>query len=128
MVVVFAELSNGSFKKAAFEAVSYASNVAASMGTQVCAVVLGEAADVAVLGNYGASKVTHVTDSRLNHLEAKAYANALSTIATQENAEVIVFSNTITAKAVAPRVAARLKAGLVAGAISRPDTSNGFVR
>ena len=54
MVVVFAELSNGSFKKAAFEAVSYASNVAASMGTQVCAVVLGEAADVAVLGNYGA--------------------------------------------------------------------------
>jgi electron transfer flavoprotein alpha subunit len=127
MVVVFAELSNGSFKKAAFEAVSYASNVAASMGTQVCAVVFGEAADVAVLGNYGASKVTHVTDSRLNHLEAKAYANALSTIATQENAEVIVFSNTITAKAVAPRVAARLKAGLVAGAISRPDTSNGFV-
>ena len=127
MVVVFAELSNGSFKKAAFEAVSYASNVAASMGTQVCAVVLGEAADVAILGNYGASKIVQVLDARLNHLEAKAYAKAISDIAAQENAQVVVFSNNITAKAVAPRVAARLKAGLVAGAISLPDTSNGFV-
>ncbi len=127
MVVVFAELSNGSFKKAAFEAVSYASKVAASMGTQVCAVVLGEASDVTVLGNYGASKIVQVLDARLNHLEAKAYAKAISDIAAQENAQVVVFSNNITAKAVAPRVAARLKAGLVAGAISLPDTSNGFV-
>lgn len=127
MVVVFAELSNGGFKKAAFEAVSYASNVANAMGTQVCAVVLGESSDVAVLGNYGASKVLHVNDARLNNVESKAYSKAIAQIATQESAQVIVFSNNITAKAVAPRVAARLKAGLVAGAISLPDTSNGFV-
>lgn len=127
MVVVFAELSNGGFKKAAFEAVSYASNVANAMGTQVCAVVLGESSDVAVLGNYGASKVLHVNDARLNNVESKAYSKAIAQIATQENAQVIVFSNNITSKAVAPRVAARLKAGLVAGAISLPDTSNGFV-
>ncbi|MFN5913053.1 MAG: electron transfer flavoprotein subunit alpha/FixB family protein, partial [Chitinophagaceae bacterium] len=37
-----------------------------------------------------------------------------------------VFSNTITGKAVAPRVAVRLKAGLVTGAISLPDTTNGY--
>ena len=30
-------------------------------------------------------------------------------------------------KAIAPRLSARLKAGLVAGAIALPDTSNGFV-
>ncbi|MGZ5135242.1 MAG: electron transfer flavoprotein subunit alpha/FixB family protein, partial [Flavitalea sp.] len=33
----------------------------------------------------------------------------------------------IDGKAIAPRLAARLKAGLVAGAIALPDTSNGFV-
>jgi electron transfer flavoprotein alpha subunit len=127
MILVFAEQNSGSFKKASFEAINYASKIAANAGTQVCAVVLGEANDTAILGNYGANKVIHIQDARLNNLEAKAYSKAISTIASQENAQVIIFSNNNTAKAVAPRVAARLKAGLVAGAISLPDTSNGFV-
>ncbi|HOZ51710.1 MAG TPA: electron transfer flavoprotein subunit alpha/FixB family protein [Chitinophagaceae bacterium] len=127
MVLVYAELSNGSFKKAALEAVGYASKVASLLGTKVNAVVLGEASDVSILGNYGANKVIHISDARLNNVETKAYAKAIAHIASSENAQVVVFSNNITAKAVAPRVAARLKAGLVAGAISLPDISNGFV-
>jgi len=122
MVLVFAELSNGTFKKAALEAVSYASKC----GSTVCAVVLGECADVSVLGMYGAGKIIQVSDARLNNVDTKAYAKAIATIAEQQQAEILIFSNNITAKAVAPRVAARLKAGLVAGAISLPDTSNGF--
>jgi len=127
MILVFAEQTNGTFKKASFEAISYAAKIAKSNGAQIGAIVLGEATDLAQLGNYGANQVIHVADARLNNLEAKAYAKAIATIATQENAQILVFSNNNTAKAVAPRVAARLKAGLVAGAISLPDTSNGFV-
>lgn len=127
MILVFAELSNGSFKKATLEAVNYAAKTATQLGTNVGAIVLGECADVSALGKYGADKIFHVSDSRLNNLEAKAYAKAISSIATQENASVIVFSNNISAKAVAPRVSAKLKAGLVAGALSLPDSSNGFV-
>lgn len=127
MILVFAEQTNGTFKKASFEAISYAAKIAKSNGAQVGAIVLGEASDLAQLGNYGANQVIHVADARLNNLEAKAYAKAIATIATQENAQILVFSNNNTAKAIAPRVAARLKAGLVAGAISLPDTSNGFV-
>ncbi len=127
MILVFAEQNNGTFKKASYEAINYASKIAASSGIQVCALVLGEANDIAVLGNYGAHKVIHINDTRLNNLEAKAYSKAISTIAIQENAQIIVFSNNNTAKAAAPRVAARLKAGLIAGAISLPDMSNGFV-
>ena len=127
MILVFAEQTNGTFKKASFEAISYAAKIAKSNGAQVGAIVLGEAADLTQLGNYGANQVIHVADARLNNLEAKAYAKAIATIATQENAQILVFSNNNTAKAIAPRVAARLKAGLVAGAISLPDTSNGFV-
>ena len=127
MILVFAEQINGTFKKASFEAISYAAKIAKSNGAQVGAIVLGETADLAQLGNYGANQVIHVADARLNNLEAKAYAKAIATIATQENAQILIFSNNNTAKAIAPRVAARLKAGLVAGAISLPDTSNGFV-
>jgi electron transfer flavoprotein alpha subunit len=127
MILVFAEQHQGNFKKAAFEAVHYAASLAAQMGTQATAVVLGEAADVAQLGAYGAASVLHVADSRLNTLNARAYARAIGELAAARNAQVLVFSNNNTAKAVAPRVAARLKAGLVAGAIALPDLSNGFV-
>jgi electron transfer flavoprotein alpha subunit len=42
-------------------------------------------------------------------------------------ATVLVFSNNVNGKAIAPRVAARLKAGLVSGAVALPDTAKGFV-
>lgn len=127
MVLVFAEQQKGLFKKATFEAVSYGAAVASQTGTTCAAIVLGEASDAAQLGAYGATTVFHVTDSKLNNLEAKAYAKAITSIAGEHNASVLIFSNNNTAKAVAPRVAARLQAGLVAGAIALPDTSNGFV-
>jgi electron transfer flavoprotein alpha subunit len=121
MILVFAEQNNGIFKKATFEAIHYASKIAQSLGTNVCAVVLGEATNLSLLGNYGAQKVIHIADARLNNLEAKAYSKAISTIATQENAQYIIFSNNNTSKAVAPRVAARIKAGIVVGATSLPN-------
>jgi electron transfer flavoprotein alpha subunit len=40
---------------------------------------------------------------------------------------VVIFSNNLNGKSIAPRLSARLKAGLVSGAIALPDTSNGFV-
>jgi len=121
MILVFAEQNNGIFKKATFEAIHYALKIAQSVGTNVCAVVLGEATNLSLLGNYGAQKVIHIADARLNNLEAKAYSKAISTIATQENAQYIIFSNNNTSKAVAPRVAARIKTGIVVGATSLPN-------
>jgi len=79
------------------------------------------------LGAYGASKVLHVADARLDNLNARAYTKALATAAEKEGAKVIVCLHDVTGKAVAPRLSARLKAGMVAGAVSQPDTSNGFV-
>ncbi|MBK8328902.1 MAG: electron transfer flavoprotein subunit alpha/FixB family protein [Bacteroidetes bacterium] len=127
MILVYTEQQNGIFKKAAYEAISYAANIAQSTGAQVCAVVLGEASGLETLGNYGAQQVVHVNDARLNKLEAKACAKAICSIANAQQADIIIFSNNNTAKAVAPRVAAQLKAGLVAGAVSLPDLSQGFV-
>lgn len=127
MILVYTEQQNGIFKKAAYEAISYAANIAQSTGAQVCAVVLGEASGLETLGNYGAQQVVHVNDASLNKLEAKACAKAICSIANAQQADIIIFSNNNTAKAVAPRVAAQLKAGLVAGAVSLPDLSQGFV-
>lgn len=127
-VIVLAEHEEGAFKKKVFEAVQYAAGIAKELNTTATAVVLGSASAEAMqqLGAYGASKVLHVADDRLNQLNARAYTKALVAAAEKERANVIVALHDVTGKAVAPRLAAKLKAGMVAGAISVPDMSNGF--
>lgn len=127
-ILVLAENAQGSFKKKTFEAVQYAAELAQKMGTTVTAVALGNVNDAAMqeLGQYGATKVLHVADARLDNLNARAYTKALATAAEKEGAKVVVCLHDVTGKAVAPRLSARLKAGMVAGAVSQPDTSNGF--
>lgn len=128
-VLIFADQVQGKIKKAAFEAVQYGAKVAQQLGTEAYAIVLGIAdnAELAALGNYGAKKVLQVADARLNEVESGVYTKVIAAAAEQEGANVIIFPNNFDGKAVAPRVAARLKAGLVAGAVSLPDTTNGFV-
>lgn len=128
-VLIFADQSQGKIKKAAFEAIHYGAKVAQQLGTTATAIVLGEAdnAEVAALGGYGAQKVLHAADAKLNNLDSGAAAKAIVAAAAQENAQVIIFSHNFDGRAIAPRVAARLQAGLVTGAIGMPDTSNGFV-
>ncbi|RAJ79372.1 electron transfer flavoprotein alpha subunit [Chitinophaga dinghuensis] len=128
-VLIFADQAEGKIKKAALEAISYGAKVAAQLGTTATALVLGAAdqAELAALGNYGATKVLHAADARLHEVETTVYTKVAAAAAEQENAVVIIFPHNFDGKAIAPRLSARLKAGLVAGAISYPDTSNGFV-
>src|SRR3954468_21041602 len=119
-VIILAEHTQGNFKKKILEAVQYASGIAQNLGTTVTAVVLGKAPEVNMqqLGQYGAQKVLHVADPRLDNLNSKAYTKALVAAAEKEGAKVIVAVHDVTGRAVAPRVAVRLKAGMVAGAVS----------
>jgi len=83
--------------------------------------------DLAALGAYGVTKIHHASDPALNQEDAQVYARIIAEAATALQASVVIFSHAQTGKAIASRVAARLKAGLVAGAVALPDTSNGFV-
>jgi electron transfer flavoprotein alpha subunit len=128
-VIVFVEHDGGIIKKKNFEAVQYASGVAQKTGSTVTAVILGTIGDVELekLGEYGAQKVLHVEDSRLDELHPRAYTTALLTAIEKEAAKIIIALNDINGRAVAPRIAAKLKAGLVAGALSYPDIDKGFL-
>lgn len=126
MVLVYIDIIDGKLKKAAFEVASYASETAKLLGTTAQAVALGACSDdLSVLGKYGVEKVHHIAGA--TSFDAQSYAKAISECATQNNATVVVFSNNVNGKAVAPRVSVRLKAGLVSGAVALPETSNGFV-
>ncbi len=128
-VLVLVEHAQGIFKKKSFEAVQYAAHIAKEMGSTVTAVATGNVSDseMQALGAYGANKVLHTTDARLDNFNSRAFAKVLIAAAQQESAKVIIGLHDTTGKAVMPRVAARLAAGLVAGAVGYPDLSKGFV-
>jgi len=127
-VLVFIDHNEGSIKKNALEALSYGASIAASMGVEANGLVLGTVdSDLSQLGKHGIRKIFQVQDASLNQLDAQVFAEVISEAANQAGARVLIFSNNITGKSVAPVVASRLKAGLVSGAIALPDLSNGFV-
>jgi electron transfer flavoprotein alpha subunit len=127
-VLVFIDTADGHVKKASLEALTYGSKVAEQLGTTAEGVVLGKVSDdIAALGKYGVKKVHHFANDGLNHLDAQVFTKVIAQVAEASGATVIVFSNNLSGKAIAPRLSVRLKAGLVSGAVALPDTSNGFV-
>ena len=128
MVLIFTDHSDAEIKKSSYEVLSYGAALAQKLGTSAEALVLGTVKDdLSTLGNYGVSKVHQVSNEKLDHLDAQVFAKIIAESATALNADIVIFSHSQTGKAVAPRVSARLKAGLVSGAVALPDTSSGFV-
>lgn len=126
-VLVFIDMAEGKVKKASFEAIYYASKVAEQLGISAEGIVLGATSeDLSILGRYGVKKIHHVSNEVFNHLDAQIYTRAIADVATKIKASVIVFSNNVDGKAIAPRLASRLKAGIVTGAVALPDTGKGF--
>ncbi|MBC7534722.1 MAG: electron transfer flavoprotein subunit alpha/FixB family protein [Ferruginibacter sp.] len=126
-VLVFLDQADGHIKKSSFEAANYAAKIAEQLGTSAEALILGTVNDdLAAIGIYGIKKVHTVSDASLNNLDAQQYTKIIAQAVEATGADVIVFSNNTSGKAVAPRLSVRLKAGLVSGAIALPDTTNGF--
>ncbi len=123
-ILVFAESAEGKIRKTSLEAVAYAY----AMGGNVTTAVLGEveAPELALLGKYGASKVLHATDKRLNQGIVSAYAVALGSAMQSENADVLVLANSSLGTPVAAKVAVKLGASFASNVVELPQTTNGF--
>ncbi len=126
-VLIFIDQSEGHVKKSSLEAISYGAKVAEQLGVAAEGVILGSSSeDLSALGKYGVKKIHHVNDATLNQFDAQVYTKVIAQVLEASGASVVVFSNNMDGKAIAPRLSARLKAGLVSGAVALPDTSNGF--
>lgn len=124
-VLIFVEGAEGKIKKTSLEAVAYAH----AMGEPVTAIALGamDKGELEGLGKYGASKVLHVADERLNEGVIQAYASVLVKAMEDEKADILVLANSSLGTPVAARVAARTHASLATNVVELPDTSSGFV-
>ncbi len=120
-VLVYTEINKGKVKKASLEAVNYAAKIAELTGSSVTALAINaDAAQLEEIGKAGAKKILSVKNDALATLDSMMVSATVEQAAKAEGAKVIIFSFDITGKAVAPRLSARLKAGLVAGAVDYP--------
>lgn len=127
-VIIYIEHSEGKTKKGSIEAMAYGTALAAQLHTKAIGLVIGRTdLQLASLGEFGITEVLHDEATGMNPSDCGAMAKLIGNICKEHDAAVIIFSNTISAKAIAPMLSVHLKAGLVAGAVALPDTTNGFV-
>ncbi|MEJ6582953.1 MAG: electron transfer flavoprotein subunit alpha/FixB family protein [Crocinitomicaceae bacterium] len=114
--LVYINSRNG-LAKSALESVTYGKKI----GSDVTVITTGTADDatLAKLGEYGASKV--LVDKSVTGDDSQQLTRVIAAAAEAVGATTIVFSHDLIAKAVAPRLSVRLKAGLISGAIAVPE-------
>jgi len=115
-VLAFAECRGGKLKKSSFECVSEAARLAAKLGGEMAAIVVGAGVDgiAAEVGAYGATRAIAIDAADLAHYNGDIYGAAVAEVAKAEGAAVVLFSATAMGKDLAPRVAAHLDAGYAA--------------
>lgn len=121
-VLIYTEIAKGKVKKSSLEAVNYGNRIAAQLNTTATAAIIGDA-DWSDLSKAGAKKILKLNNPKLADLNGQYLTAAIEQAAIAENANIIIFAFDFTGKEVAPRLAAKLKAGIVAGAVDNPIIS-----
>lgn len=114
--LVLAEAREGALRNVSFEAIA----AAKQLTDDVTAVVIGD--DVKALANelgeYGAGRVLVIEDERLKHYTPDGYGQVLRQVIEEESPDMIVLGHTALGKDIAPKLAARLDAGLISDVVS----------
>ena len=126
-VLVYTENWDGKFKKATHEILSYASELANKINTDLIAISIGKVEDSELkeLGNFGASKV--LSFDAVENFNSRTCSTIIAEAIKSINANIIVMGNTYSARAIAPRIAVKLNAGLVPGCVALPSSITPFI-
>jgi len=113
-VLVIAEQRDGVLKKVTFEALGAGAQLAAALGGQVEAALLGNGLRNLpdILARYGAAKVYVADDPALARYSAEGYTNTLAAFLGKVEPAIVLVGATALGKDLAPRLAARLGVGL----------------
>ena len=121
-IIVYAESWEGKFRKSTFEAISYAKKISEGLQRDVKSICVGsiDEDELKKLGHYGSSSVDVYPN--ISKSDCKSVAEVINEHSQEAN--FIIFSNTFNAKSIAPRVSAKLSAGLVSNVISNLEDVN----
>ncbi len=124
-ILIYAEQQNGKVAKSAKELASYAKAYGDKTGQEVIAAGAG-LDDADILFQYGVSKVLNVADDTLKTFNAYAHAQMLAQAVEQENADLILISDSNDAVYMGPILAGKLDAGYVSHVIGLPEDTGNF--
>lgn len=117
-ILVVGEIRDGEFRNVSFETIAAAKQI--SDGGEIVGVVLGEA--VSDLANqmiqYGADRVITVENDKLSHYTPEGFTQALQAVVEQETPGGILMGHTSIGRDLSPKLASRLKSGLVSDVVS----------
>ena len=121
-VLIYTENREGKFGKATLELVSYAARIAKDTNTSTVAISIGNVAmeELLRLGQYGASKILTVSGDGFINRDDQAYSGIIEQAARKVEATIVLLANNFTGKALAPRIAVKLEAGLASGILGLP--------
>jgi electron transfer flavoprotein alpha subunit len=119
-ILTFAEQRDGKLRRAALEAVSAARRLAGPLGATVTAVVIGPGGDASAgeLASHGADKVIVFGDAGFAAYATESYARAFAQAIESEKPSVVLLPFTAMGKDLAPRVAAKVGAGLASDCVA----------
>jgi len=111
-----AEHKDSKLEKTAFLLAGEAKTIAAKLGEETAAVIIGcQIKDLAAeFAPYGIDKAFVIEDNRLEKYTGDAYVDALAQVVYLVQPSIILFATTPMGNDLAPRLAARLKVGLLA--------------
>ena len=122
-VLVYANSSDGKFKKSAFEVVSYGKKVAEKLGTNLIVLTIN-ADDVSELQNYGAETIVTVKNEQLNAFNARGYASVIKQVVELKKSQVVIIDSSIDGLYLAPLVAVSLDAGYASNVVDLPSSTS----
>ncbi len=118
-ILTFAEQRDGALRRASLETVSEARRLAGPLGASVASVLIGPGSPAlaAELAAYG-SDTTHLfEDAALAAYASEPYARALAGVIAETKPAVVLLPFTAMGKDLAPRLAARVGAGLASDCV-----------
>ena len=128
-VIVFTENWGGKFKKLTYELASYATKLAGMLNTEPMAVSIGNVGEDELnkLAGYGIKKIIRVADDTLQNFDSQLYTKVIADVAGKESAKLVLLANNNNGKALAPRLAVRLKAAICSAVHQLPESVDPFV-
>ncbi len=128
-VLVFCEIKDGKLKKVSREALTIGRKLAEKAGGDLSAVVAGSNAKsvAAEAGTFGAKRIYVPTSSAFDAYLTEPYTSMLKQVIDDVKPSVVLFAGTSNGRDLAPRLAARVNAGVASDA-DRLDWAGGKLR
>lgn len=128
-ILVFIEQRHTKIKKVSFEALGVARGLADKINADVVALLIGNSLDdiAKEISRYGADKIYLADDPIFSRYSSEGYLSIVADVARQIKPVVILFGATAMGKDLAPRLAAKLKAGLASDCIAMDIDESGHL-